>query len=136
MSSKKKTGKTTSAKRGKGATPPPPGAASTKEARPAPGETSGGRVVDGSKPRTRHPRQKREGLSGLDAAAKVLGDAGEALDAKTIAQRAIAAGWKTSGKTPHATLYSAMLREIKAKGKESRFAKVDKGRFTAAGKAG
>ncbi len=82
------------------------------------------------------PRKKREGLSGLDAAAQVLGRAKEPLDAKTIAERAIAAGWKTNGATPHATLYAAMIREIKAKGKEARFAKVDKGRFTAAGKVG
>ncbi len=82
------------------------------------------------------PRMKREGLSGLDAAAQVLGRAKEPLDAKTIAERAIAAGWKTNGATPHATLYAAMIREIKAKGKDARFAKVDKGRFTAAGKAG
>ncbi len=103
MSTKKKTAGT---KRGKGATPPPPS--------------------------TAKPRKKREGISGLDAAAQVLAEAGEALDAKAIAQRAIAAGWKTSGKTPHATLYAAMLREIKAKGKEARFARADKGRFTAA----
>ncbi len=82
------------------------------------------------------PRKKREGLSGLDAAAQVLGRAKEPLDAKAIAERAIAAGWKTNGATPHATLYAAMIREIKAKGKEARFAKVDKGRFTSAGKAG
>ncbi|MCC6910180.1 MAG: winged helix-turn-helix domain-containing protein [Phycisphaerales bacterium] len=80
------------------------------------------------------PRKKREGLSGLDAAAQVLGRAKEPLDAKTIAERAIAAGWKTNGATPHATLYAAMIREIAAKGKDARFAKVDKGRFTAAGK--
>ncbi|MCL4197696.1 MAG: hypothetical protein KJZ69_09410 [Phycisphaerales bacterium] len=80
------------------------------------------------------PRKKREGLSGLDAAAQVLARAKEPLDAKTIAERAIAAGWKTNGATPHATLYAAMIREIAAKGKEARFAKVDKGRFTATGK--
>ena len=34
------------------------------------------------------------------------------------------------GKTPEATLYAAMLREITAKGKESRFKKVDRGLFT------
>ena len=33
------------------------------------------------------------------------------------------------GKTPHATLYSAILREINAKGKEARFKKTDRGRF-------
>jgi hypothetical protein len=77
------------------------------------------------------PRKKRDGLSGLDAAAQVLGRAKEPLDAKTIAERAIAAGWKTNGATPNSTLYAAMIREIAAKGKESRFIKADKGRFTA-----
>jgi len=69
--------------------------------------------------------------SGLDLAAKVLASAKEPLNAKTIAERAIAAGWETSGKTPHATLYAAMIREIRDKGKESRFEKVDRGLFKA-----
>jgi len=38
--------------------------------------------------------------------------------------------WKSGGKTPHATVYSAMIREVAAKGKDSRFKKVDRGRFT------
>jgi hypothetical protein len=33
------------------------------------------------------------------------------------------------GKTPHATLYSAIIREISVKGKESRFKKTDRGNF-------
>jgi hypothetical protein len=33
------------------------------------------------------------------------------------------------GLTPAATLYSAVLREIKAKGKESRFVKTEGGKF-------
>lgn len=35
------------------------------------------------------------------------------------------------GKTPHATLYSAILREITAKGDESRFMKTERGKFAA-----
>jgi hypothetical protein len=69
--------------------------------------------------------------SGLDLAAKVLADAGEPLKAKQIAERAIAAGWKTNGKTPHATLYAAMLREIAKKGDAARFRKADRGLFEA-----
>ena len=46
---------------------------------------------------------------------------GEPLNARTIAERAVAAGWKTDGRTPHATLYVAMIREIAAKGKDARF---------------
>ncbi|MBX3364005.1 MAG: winged helix-turn-helix domain-containing protein [Phycisphaeraceae bacterium] len=76
--------------------------------------------------------RKPKRLSGLDLAAKVLTDAGEPLNAKTIAERAIAAGWKTNGKTPEATLYAAIIREIAKKGKDARFAKHDRGLFTAA----
>jgi len=69
--------------------------------------------------------------SGLDLAAKVLAASKEPLAAKAIAERAIAAGWKTSGATPHATLYAAIIREIAAKGKDARFRKTDRGLFTA-----
>jgi len=70
------------------------------------------RAAKAAKPK-REPKAKR--ISGLDLAAKVLASAKEPLNAKTIAERAIAAGWKTSGATPHATLYAAMIREIAAK---------------------
>ncbi len=69
--------------------------------------------------------------SGLDLAAKVLADAGEPLKAKQIAERAIAAGWKTNGKTPEATIYAAMTREIAKKGDAARFRKADRGLFEA-----
>ena len=74
--------------------------------------------------------------SGLDLAAKVLAEAGEPLAVKAIAERAIAAGWATSGKTPHATLYAAIIREISKKGDAARFKKTDRGLFVAAGKGG
>jgi hypothetical protein len=35
------------------------------------------------------------------------------------------------GKTPHATLYSAIIREIALKGKEARFVKTERGKFAA-----
>jgi len=73
--------------------------------------------------------------SGLDLAAKVLADAGEPLKAKQIAERAIAAGWKTNGKTPEATLYAAMTREIAKKGEAARFRKADRGLFEAGASA-
>ncbi|OQA02274.1 MAG: hypothetical protein BWY69_01157 [Planctomycetes bacterium ADurb.Bin401] len=38
--------------------------------------------------------------------------------------------WKTDGRTPAATIYSAIIREIKEKGTESRFAKTERGKFT------
>ena len=40
-------------------------------------------------------------------------------------------GYWTSpgGATPHATLYSAILRELQKKGADARFTKVDRGQF-------
>jgi len=70
-------------------------------------------------------------LSGLDAALKVLGESKEPLGAKEIAERMLAKGyWQTKGKTPAATLYSAIFREIRDKGKDARFSKAGKGKFT------
>ena len=46
---------------------------------------------------------------------------------------AMAAGdyWASpGGKTPEATLYSAILRETRAKGAQSRFTKTERGKFT------
>ena len=70
-------------------------------------------------------------LSALDAAAKVLGEAGEPLGSKEMIERMAAKGyWKSpAGKTPHATLYAAIAREVNAKGAEARFKQVDRGRF-------
>ena len=75
-------------------------------------------------------------LSGLDLAAKAVAASKEPLNAKTITEKAIAAGWKTNGKTPHATLYAAIIREIEAKGKAARFRKTDRGLFTAGSEKG
>ena len=74
------------------------------------------------------PKPKK--VSGLDLVAQVLKDKGESMAAKAIAEAVIAAGWKTKGKTPAATLYSAMLREIDGKPGDSRFVKTGRGLFT------
>jgi hypothetical protein len=71
--------------------------------------------------------------SGLDAAAKVLAEAKEPLGAKEMVGQMLAKGlWRTGGKTPSATIYSAILREIRDKGDASRFAKAGRGKFTLA----
>ncbi len=68
--------------------------------------------------------------SGLDAAAQVLADAGEPLGTKEMVERMLAKGlWKTNGKTPAATIYSAIIREIATKGDAARFRKVARGKF-------
>jgi len=73
------------------------------------------------------------GLSGLDAAAKVLEEAGEPLSCKAIVERAFGAGyWQSEGKTPAATIYAAILREMQKKGDESRFVKAGRGLFALA----
>jgi len=108
-------------------------AAKAKPPSVAPATPTAGKATKPAKaPKERKPKR----VSGLDLAAKVLGDAGEPLNAKTIAERAIAAGWKTSGKTPEATLYAAIIREIAKKGKDARFAKHDRGLFAAAPTSG
>ncbi|MBL9147056.1 MAG: winged helix-turn-helix domain-containing protein [Phycisphaerae bacterium] len=69
--------------------------------------------------------------SALDAAAAVLATESKPLRAKDLIERMTTRGLWTSpaGKTPEATLYAAMLREIGTKGPASRFRRVDKGLF-------
>jgi hypothetical protein len=72
-------------------------------------------------------------LSAINAAYKVLADTGKAMNTQElIAAMAEKNLWSSpGGLTPAATLYSAILRELKAKGGESRFRKVEKGKFAA-----
>src|SRR5262249_22230772 len=73
-------------------------------------------------------------LSALDAAAKVLGETGKAMNCKElIAAMAAARYWSSpKGKTPQSTLYSALAREIATKGTKARFRKVERGKFALA----
>ena len=72
--------------------------------------------------------KKRDGC--LDAAVKVLKETREAMSSKAMVETMLAKGWwKTNSKTPHATLYAAILREIHKQGAKARFKKVDRGRF-------
>ena len=77
--------------------------------------------------------QEPKRLSALAAAHKVLCEATEPLNVQQMIEAMTAKAYWTSpgGKTPHATLYSAILREL-AKGEASRFVKTDRGRFVAA----
>jgi hypothetical protein len=79
--------------------------------------------------------QKPKRVSALDAAAQVLKETNKPMRAteliEAMAERNL---WKSpGGKTPHATLYAAMVREARDKGDASRFAKVDRGMFGYAG---
>lgn len=71
--------------------------------------------------------------SALDAAATVLADATGPMRTKEMIATMSERGLWTSpgGKTPEATLYAAILREITTKGDAARFRKHDRGLFAA-----
>ena len=72
-------------------------------------------------------------MSGLDAAYKVLQEEGKPMRAKEITRIAHERGYcELRGRTPDATISAAMETEMKRKGKDSRFTKVDKGLFAVA----
>ena len=86
-----------------------------------------------AKPKKAGDEKKPRRTSALDAAAQVLAKAAEPMWAKGLISAMADQGlWKSpAGKTPHATLYAAMLREIGKKGSAARFKKVDRGLFAA-----
>src|SRR5438445_4507232 len=73
-------------------------------------------------------------LSALAAAVRVLSASGQALTCPELIQAMAAKGYWTSpaGKTPAATLYAAIAREIKTKKEASRFRKAERGKFALA----
>src|SRR5262245_37317900 len=81
-------------------------------------------------PRARTPAAPSK-LSALDAAALVLRESGRPLSCPELIEHMAARGFWTSpkGKTPAATLYAAIAREVKLKGTASRFTKTGPGRF-------
>lgn len=78
---------------------------------------------------TRATKPKR--VSALDAAAQVIAGANKPMRATDLIEQMEAKGlWKSpGGKTPEATLYAAIIREIAAKGADARFKKHDRGLF-------
>ena len=74
-------------------------------------------------------KPKRRGA--LDAASVVLKQADKPMRCRELIETMAERGLWTSpkGKTPHATLYAAMMREARDKGHASRFRKVDRGLF-------
>ena len=73
-------------------------------------------------------------LSAIDAAAQVLAEAGTAMNCQELIKAMAEQGLWTSpgGKTPAATLYSSILRELQTKGNQARFKKTERGKFQAA----
>lgn len=81
------------------------------------------------------PKADAKKMSQINAALAVLAKAGEPMNCKAIVEAMAEQGLWTSpgGATPDATLYASILRDLK-KGKDARFAKIDRGQFTLAGK--
>lgn len=91
--------------------------------------TKGSPPVKSSKERTAIKKP-----SALDAAARVLSETNSPLTTGEMIDLMAKKGyWKTpGGQTPAATLYSAILRELKTKGKDARFTKAAPGEFALA----
>jgi hypothetical protein len=71
------------------------------------------------------PKGERK-LGCLDAAVRVLQEAGRPLQCGDIVKVALGKGyWQTKGATPSATLYAAIIRECAAKGPKARFRRAE-----------
>ena len=112
--------------------PGPPPKPKSKPKRERAADSSGGRAMRIHRNLADKPTPPKR-MSILDAASQVLADAKAPMQARQIVEAVIERGlWKPgAGKTPHATLYAAMTREIEKKGDDARFTKVDRGLFSA-----
>jgi hypothetical protein len=121
MATKKTTKSDKTKKATKAEAAPPIEQTDAAAATPAPSKTKGKKAKE--------PEAKK--TSALDAAARVLEEAGQPMTCPEMIETMTAKAYWTSpgGATPAATLYSAILREINAKGKESRFVKTERGKF-------
>jgi len=81
--------------------------------------------------KVKEPKAKK--VSAIDAAAQVLAGSKEPMNCMALVEAMATQGlWESpGGKTPSATLYSAIIREIASKGAEARFVKKDRGMFAA-----
>ncbi|TWU54955.1 hypothetical protein Poly51_37040 [Rubripirellula tenax] len=104
---------------------------STAETETPATETRARKRVSKKKDATAMPTGEKK-LSCVNAALQILGESAEPMNAQEMITAMVEKGlWESpGGKTPHATLYSAILRDMK-RGDESRFVKTERGRFTA-----
>jgi hypothetical protein len=118
---------------------PASSASATAQGQPAPAtpEAVAETLAPSKRRRKTSAAPKEKKLSALDAAAKVLAEAGQHMTCLDMIAAMAEKGYWTSpgGKTPAATLCSAMLREITTQGSRSRFVKVERGKFGRSGVA-
>jgi hypothetical protein len=133
MASKKKTTKAASQKKARSAKPDKSAARVEAEAdaQATDIQTKAGAQAKSKKRAAAKEPAPPKRLSALDAAAQVLSEAGQPMNCQEMIAAMAAKGYWTSpaGKTPAATLYSALLREIKTKGDQARFQKTERGKF-------
>ena len=113
---------------------PAKGKKAAPKAAPTKNSTAKAEATKAEQPKAAAPKPAtgdKPKLSLLKAAIAVLEESDEALNTKQMIEKAKAKGLWTpgEGKTPEQTLYSAIAREIKAKGENSRFKLVAKGHF-------
>jgi hypothetical protein len=132
MAAKKKTTKKTEAGQQRSSRKRSP--AKKKPVPKKPTQEPGSRPAAQKAPAKKTAEKTVKQLSALDAAAQVLAETGRPMNCREMIEAMAEKGYWTSptGKTPSATLYSAILRELKAKGESARFQKVERGRFTLA----
>ena len=126
----------TGAAKGKGKAKATKKKAAKKRAKGATSAKRAGPQPSAAKAKENATRAKRGGdgakrVSALDAAATVLQKVGKPMRSRELITAMAEQGlWSSpAGKTPHATLYAAILREIGKKGDAARFKKVDRGLF-------
>ena len=102
----------------------------------APGTAGAGEKADAGKAKAPATPKAPKRISGLDAAVMILqAHQNKPMSPAEITEKARAKGlWNPGGKTPAATLSSALFREIKNGGKDCRFEKVGRGQFALADK--
>jgi hypothetical protein len=96
-------------------------------------DTTDTKERDTGKPTTTGDDQDAKPMSLINAAAHILAQGKqEPMNCKDIVEQAISQKLWQPGKglTPASTLYAAIGREIKTKGPNSRFVKVERGKFT------
>lgn len=102
----------------------------TPEATPPPVEEPVAEAAE--TPQAAPSRTKSRGASLLDLASAAMVENGGQMKCGEIIECVKATGkWSCEGKTPAATLHSALMREIKTKGEQSRFEKFCRGHFQA-----
>jgi hypothetical protein len=111
-------------------------AGAAKGAKPGASSKRGARKS--AKPAKAPKAEKPRRMSALDAAAAVLAASDVPMRAKEMVAAMESKGlWKSpGGKTPEATLYAAIIREVAAKGPKARFKKHERGVFVATRHAG